>query len=453
MTSLWRSTAALPEFPTLSGDARTDVLIIGGGITGLLTAHLLHQKGVPYILVEQGRICGGTTGADTMSAQLRQKGGAVAVQQSATGQTTAKITVQHGLIYDKLLHSSKEKAQMYLSANQAAFEELARLCSGIDCDFERRDNFVYSTDRSKLEAELKALQRLRCKAGFCEKIPLPVEAAGAVCVPHQAQFHPLKFLAEIAKDLHIFELTKVLETVGTTAVTNHGRIHAKCVVVATHFPFLNKHGSYFVKLYQHRSYVLALENAADVNGMYVSDSKTGLSFRNHGKYLLLGGGGHRTGEHGGCWEELRSFAAKNYPNSVEKFHWAAQDCMSLDSVPYIGNYSASTPNLYVASGFNKWGMTGSMLSAMLLCDLICGKRSEFSEVFSPSRSILKPQLLINGFEATKNLLTPTAKRCPHLGCALKWNAAEHSWDCACHGSRFAENGKVLDNPANGDLKK
>lgn len=127
--------------------------------------------------------------------------------------------------------------------------------------------------------------------------------------------------------------------------------------------------------------------------------------------------------------------------------------MSLDDIPYIGRYSANTPNMFTASGFNKWGMTGSMLSAMMLSDMVCGKKNDFEELFSPSRSIIKPQLFINGFEAVKNLLTPTKPRCPHLGCALKWNNAEHSWDCSCHGSRFSENGIIIDNPANGDIRK
>ena len=126
--------------------------------------------------------------------------------------------------------------------------------------------------------------------------------------------------------------------------------------------------------------------------------------------------------------------------------------MSLDGVPYIGPYSASTPDLYVAAGFNKWGMISSMVSAMLLSDLVQGKNSPYGEVFSPSRSILRPQLAVNGFEAVSSLLTPTARRCPHLGCALKWNPVEHTWDCPCHGSRFTEDGKRLDGPATGDLK-
>ena len=239
---------------------------------------------------------------------------------------------------------------------------------------------------------------------------------------------------------------------GTAAVTDRGQIRADKVIVTTHFPMLNKHGSYFLKLYQHRSYVIALENAQNVSGMYVDDSKTGFSFRNYNNLLLLGGGGHRTGKSGGNWNELRRFAGEAYPDAVERYCWAAQDCMSLDHIPYIGNYSRNTPDLYVASGFHKWGMTGAMLAAMMLSDRICGRHNDFAEAFDPSRSILRTQLFVNGLESVRNLATPSKKRCPHLGCALKWNPDEHSWDCACHGSRFDESGKVLDNSANGDLK-
>ena len=126
--------------------------------------------------------------------------------------------------------------------------------------------------------------------------------------------------------------------------------------------------------------------------------------------------------------------------------------MTLDGIPYIGAYSSSTENLYVATGFNKWGMTSSMISAMILCDLVQGKRNVYAEVFSPSRTILRPQLAINALEAVVNLLTPTTKRCSHLGCALKWNPIEHTWDCPCHGSRFTEDGRLIDNPATQNLK-
>lgn len=432
MESTWLNDSKLPEFPELDKDIKTDVLIIGGGIAGILTAYFLHKNGVKYALVEKGRICSGTT-----------------------QNTTAKITYQHGLIYHKILKSSGlETAKTYLQANKRAFDEYAKLCSNIDCNYEIKDNYVYSVnDREVLENEMTALEKIGCNAVFCKKTSLPFETAGAVKFPEQAQFNPLKFLSSVAEGLNIYENSFVREMIGNTAVTDNGKINAEKVIVTTHFPFINKHGSYFLKLYQHRSYVIALKNAQNVDGMYVDENRKGLSFRNYGEYLLLGGGGHRTGKSGGNWSELRRFAKKYYPGFEEKFFWAAQDCITLDDIPYIGNYSARTHDLYTACGFGKWGMTGSMLSAMILCDKIMGKQNDFAEIFSPSRSILKPQLFVNGFEATKNLLTFSTKRCPHLGCVLKWNSAERSWDCPCHGSRFSERGEVLDNPANGAKKR
>jgi len=176
----------------------------------------------------------------------------------------------------------------------------------------------------------------------------------------QAQFHPLKFAAGIAGELRIFEHTKVLELTPGKAVTHGGAISADKIIIATHFPILNKHGGYFLKLYQHRSYVLALENVQKLNGMYVDENSKGLSFRNAGDFLLLGGGAHRTGKPGDGWRGLERFARRHYPEAREAARWAAQDCMTLDGVPYIGPYSKRTRGLYVATGFNKWGMTSSM---------------------------------------------------------------------------------------------
>lgn len=205
-------------------------------------------------------------------------------------------------------------------------------------------------------------------------------------------------------------------------------------------------------MYQHRSYAIAFENAPDIDGMYLEEKENGLSFRNHENLLIIGGGDHKTGKKGGNWQVLRDFAKHTYPSAKEQYAWATQDCMTLDGVPDIGRYSKSAEGLYVATGFNKWGMTTSMVSAMLLTDMVIGSPNAAAELFSPSRSMMKPQLLINGLAAVGNLITPTTKRCPHLGCALKWNPAERSYDCPCHGSRFEENGKLIDNPATGDIK-
>ncbi len=432
MDSIWTKTAQLPQFEPLRSDLNTDVLIIGGGLAGVLCAYKLAQAGVDYALVEADRICSGIT-----------------------KNTTAKITSQHGLIYDKLIREfGVERARLYLEANQGALEEYRALCRDIDCYFEEKDAFVYSIDkRWKLERELKALDRLGFRAEFVEQIPIPFPTAGAVKFPRQAQFHPLKFLAAIVKNLRILERTKVLELGPGKAVTSGGTISADRIIVATHFPLLNKHGGYFLKLYQHRSYVLALENALDVHGMYIDENEKGLSFRNCSGLLLLGGGSHRTGKGGGGWQELERFARRDYPDARITARWATQDCMTLDGVPYIGPYSKGTAGLYVATGFNKWGMTSSMAAASLLTDLVLGRKNPYAELFSPSRTVLRPQLAANGLESVLGLLAPTAPRCPHMGCALKYNAAEHSWDCPCHGSRFGEDGTLIDNPATDDKQR
>jgi len=427
--SVWTENVKLPEFESLSGDAKTDVLIIGGGLCGIMCAYYLEQAGVDYILVEGNKIVSGIT-----------------------KNTTAKITSQHGLIYAKLLKSGgKEKAQMYLAANQKALAEYEKLCQNIDCDFEKKDAYTYSmNDRAKIEEEVSAVDSLGFDADFVQITQLPFEIKGAIRFKNQAQFNPLKFIAGIAEGLKIYEDTFVRELTPTEVITNKGRIRAKKIIAATHFPFLNKHGSYFVKLYQHRSYVSAFDIAPNLNGMYVDEDKKGMSFRNYKNLLLVGGSGHRTGKQSGAWEDLSNFARKYYPEARLQYQWAAQDCMSLDGVPYIGQYSKNTPEMYVATGFNKWGITSSVVAAMIISDMVQEKQNDFAEVFSPQRSMLKPQLVANGFESTLNLLTPTAKRCPHLGCALKWNKAEHTWDCPCHGSRFESDGTLIDNPSMGD---
>ena len=426
--SVWNE--KLPEFEKLNGDIKTDVLIIGGGICGILCAQFLKNAGINCVIAEGKSIASGIT-----------------------KNTTAKITFQHGAFCNKLIREfGKEKARMYISANKDAITEYEKICKNIDCDFEKKPAFVYSVcDRQKIENEVKALNSLGYPAEFDQQTELPFKIAGAIRVDSQAQFNPLKFIASVSKKLNVYENTFIRDITPNSAISENGKITAEKIIVASHFPFINKHGSYFLKLYQHRSYVCALKNAQKLSGMYVDESLTGLSMRSYKNLLLLGGGSHRTGKQGGTWKELHRFAQKHYPDSEILYEWATQDCMSLDSVPYIGKYFAKTPNLYVATGFNKWGMTSSMVAAKILCDMVQDKKNEYSPVFSPQRSILKSQLAVNGFETAINFLTPTTKRCPHLGCALKWNKAEHTWDCPCHGSRFEENGTLIDNPSTGNI--
>ena len=431
MDSIWTRTADMPSFAPLEGDLKTDALVVGGGMAGLLCAYWLNRAGVDCALVEAGRLCGGVT-----------------------GNTTAKLTFQHGLLYARLLREfGPERARLYLEANRGALGRFRELCREIDCDLEEQDAYVYAlSDRRKLDRELEALERLGFRAEFVRTPALPMPTAGAVKFPKQARFHPLKFAAAIAGGLRIYENTKVLELAPGRAVTNRGTVRAEHIILATHFPLLNKHGAYFLKLYQHRSYVLALKHAPAAGGMYVDEGERGLSFRDEKGLLLLGGGGHRTGKKGGGWRELEDFAKRYYPQAEIAARWAAQDCMTLDGVPYAGLYSRGTRGLYVAAGFNKWGMTSSMAAALLLADLVRGRENPYAELFSPSRSVLRPQLAANAWESALGLLTPTAPRCPHMGCALKYNPQEHSWDCPCHGSRFGENGELLDNPATDDKR-
>ena len=429
MESLWEQAVPHMQFDAVKKNINTDVLIIGGGIAGILCSYKLKNAGIDCTLVEATEICGGIT-----------------------KNTTAKITLGHGLLYDKTIRRiGKDTARLYAEAQGNAIKEYTHLCRDIDCDFENRDSYVYSlTDPIKIEKEVAALNRIGVQARFTDASELPFHIAGAVVVENQAQFHPLKFLYTIAEDLPIYEHTKVVELMPHKAVTNYGNITYKKLIIATHFPILNKHGLYPIKLYQHRSYVLAIKGAPTVNGMYVDESDTGLSFRGYKDLLLLGGGGHRTGKQGGCWQELEDFVTKHYKDAEIVGKWATQDCMTLDGIPYIGQYSSALPDVFVATGFNKWGMTNAMVAANILCDLIQGKVNPYANVFSPSRTMLRPQLAMNAFETAVGLLTPTAPRCPHLGCALKYNRAEHTWDCPCHGSRFTEHGELIDNPATDD---
>ncbi len=429
MDSLWKDSVTLPSFEQCKGHKKTDVLIIGGGLCGLLCAHMLQNRGVDCMVVEANTIASGTT-----------------------GNTTGKITALQGLIYHKLWKSKgKEMAQMYLAANLDALEQYRSLARRFDFDFKIQSAYTYSLENEqRIAQEVTALQNLGADAHFSACPDLPFDPVGAVRLDGQAQMHPLKLIKKLLAGLKIYEHSPVTQVTLNGAQLPGATVTAKKIIVATHFPFINRHGAYFLKLYQHRSYVLALKNAARLDGMYVDEDTQGLSFRRWGDLLLLGGGGHRTGEQGGGWKQLQRLAHRFYPDATVVYQWATQDCMSLDGLPYIGQYARHTSDVLVASGFHKWGMTGSMVAAKLLADQITDKQNDFTELFSPARSIWHKQLFINGAQSAIHLLTPSLRRCSHLGCALKWNRAEHTWDCPCHGSRFTADGTLINNPATHD---
>ena len=426
VNNIWDKNENTPKFKSLNGDIDCDVLIIGGGIAGILCAYKLQQHNINYALLEGDRILSGNT-----------------------GNTTAKITVGHGLIYHKLIETyGTTFAIKYYYANKYAIEKYKELSKKYPCDFEENDLYVYSTDNhSKLYDEYQALNSMGIDAELCSADELPFETIGAIRHKKQGQFNPHKLLTSIAQELNIYEHSFVYKVDDHNAYCKSGTVHFKRVVFATHFPIVNKRDLYFLKLYQHRSYVITLKDAKQFENMYVDEKDSGYSFRPYGDRLIIAGGGGHTGKNKGGYCEVKNFVEKYYPDAQIEYEFAAQDCMTLDGVPYIGRHSIYKDNFYVATGFNTWGMTSAMIASDLLCDMLMSKNNPLEEIFTPRRSMLHMQLLKNAGNAVVNLLTPTAPRCTHMGCALKWNRQEQVWECPCHGSRYTKDGKLIENPA------
>ena len=429
MQSLWQTENRQQHYPALKGSKSTQVLVIGGGMAGVLCARQLQLAGKDVVLVEADRIGSGIT-----------------------AKTTAVLTAQHDYLYQDMVKDfGEDTAHAYLRANLDAVDAFRKIAKKIPCDFEDKPSVQFSTgDMSRLCREAAVVNDLGFSARFLEKLDFPKDAVCGVEYPGMAQFHPLKFLLSIAGDLQIYENSRVLKLQGTKAILEQGSVCAEQVIVATHFPFINRHGLYFMKLYQNRSYVIAVENAPDPGTTLSELDGQGIYMRSYGDLLLVGGGDHRTGKGKDGFSFLRNYVQMHFPGARVKYAYANQDCMSLDGLPYVGQYSQKTPNVYVATGFNGWGMTNSMVAANLLTDQILGRDNALTKILRPDRSVLHKQLFCNLGATAADFVIPTAKRCPHMGCALKWNPAEHSWDCPCHGSRFDKNGKLLDTPAQKD---
>ena len=388
MESIWKKTADLPEFHTLTKDIRTKVLIIGGGMAGILCAYFLQRSGVDYCLLEADTICSGVT-----------------------GNTTAKITSQHGLIYDSLIsRAGREIADGYLRANELALKRYKDLGWLIDCDMKEVDSYVFDRmDAEKLKREAAAVMQLGFPAEYVEQVDLPFETAGAVRFPNQAQMNPVKFLYGLVKDIEksdkvtIFEEMPVDDWINGTTWSGLYITIPKNIICTTHFPFYKKAGGYNNKLYQNRSYIMALDHVPELHGMYADASDNGLALRGYKDMIFVGGATHRVGQEERDWNEFREKILSYYPEAIEREHWEVEDCVSLDGIPYIGPYSDKTPNMYVATGFNGWGMTSAMTAAMLLTDaIINGQKTNgatesypWGEVFYPERKIVRSQYFAN----------------------------------------------------------
>ena len=461
------------RYPRLRGEISADVAVIGGGMAGILCADALVREGLSVAVLERARVGSGQTGG-----------------------STAKITSQHGTVYHRLAKKSHRAAELYAQANEwavrAYVERIRR--DGIECDLEERDAYVYALhSRMLLEREYRAQREAGLAVRLTEGVGLPFENVGAIRLSGQAQFHPLKFLHAVARDLQIFENSTVVQVSGTDVYTAHGCVHAKYVVFACHYPFKNFPGLFFTRMHQEQECFLALERAPIPSGMWVSVEAEGVSLRSYGRLTLMGGMSHRTGEGlGGAYAALRRRAERYFAESRVVAHWSAQDCITASGRPYIGRFCPTRPHWMIATGFGKWGMTSSMISARLIADLICERKNPWSALYSPTAHPFSEMRGIAGETAhavrglakvalsfpneSVDALAPghggivyvdgqragaykdldgkvyaVRPVCTHLGCRLEWNSDDKTWDCPCHGSRFDFRGEPIAAPAKSPL--
>lgn len=487
--SFWIASTPAKVYPSLKEDLTVGVAIVGGGIAGILCAYMLNKNGVKSAVFDSNKIL-----------------------QATTGHTTAKITSQHALIYDKLKTKvGSELAAQYADANESAIRMFEKIASenNIECDFLPQSAYVYTQSDDyieKIKNEVDAAASFGIKASFSDNIPLPFSIKAAVRFENQAQYHPRKLLVPLAEKLstqgvQIFEQTRIVnleeDSKGYFLITGNGKkIFAEKVIIASHYPFFNKHGMYFARIYTERSYVIAAKVKENYpGGMYISAEDPTRSFRNQpdgdGELILIGGENHKTGQGKDMYnhyDALAKYANEIYDVTDIPYRWSTQDCMTLDDIPYVGHYTSNTPDLFIATGFGKWGMTNSMASAMLLSDLIIGDKNPWQDVYDPARDTfvasaknfivenvnVAGQLLggklspipdkvdikkgeakiievegnrAGAYRDEKGKLHIINTTCTHMGCELNWNSAEKSWDCPCHGSRFTIEGEVIEGPA------
>lgn len=469
--SIWEEESFNRKIKYLTGNITADVAVIGAGMAGILTAYKLKKRGLNVVVIE----------AETVGSGV-------------TKNTTAKITSQHNITYKNLLNSHGiKKAKKYAEANQNAIDEYKEIIDklNIECEFERVTAFVYSNcDKDTIRREMNAAIMCGIDAFYAEKSDLPFQIKAMYGFRNQAQFHPLKFLFAVAETLDIYENTKALDVKDGQIITERGTVTAQHIVICTHYPFINTPGYYFTRVHQERSYLIAVKAKANFDDMYISADKSGYSFRKSGDYVLIGGSSHRTGDtKSDCYSKLIHAARLYYPRSQITNCWSAQDCVSLDNLPYIGRYSSAMPRVYVATGFKKWGMSLSMVSADVITDLIMTNKSKYENLFTPQRFNIQDSYknmgknikymtksMFNKYFITPKTQLETLEKdsgaiinfqgkkigvyrdkngkyhavsvvCPHLGCELTFNNQDKTWDCPCHGSRFNIHGEVLDNPA------
>ena len=494
--SYWIDSTKETNYPSLGKDIETDICIVGGGLVSAVTAYLLTKVGKQVTVLERNKVGLGVT-----------------------SNSTAKLTSQHGLFYDYLYNEfGFDFARKYLHSNQEAISLAEKIISeeNIDCDFEKQDNYVFTTSKQEAEKivkEVEIVKKLGLDAEYLTEIPLPLNnILAAIRFPNQAQLHIRKYLISLFKIIQdngnqIFEHSKVMDVEknadGFTVFTEHYKVSAKQVIIASHYPIINFPGFYFLKMYQGKSYIIAVDTHEELfSGMYISSHDPITSFRTvpyqDTRLLLVAGSDHKTGANDVSIEDsysnLENYIKSIYPKSQVKYRWSTEDCITLDKVPYIGQYSHLLPNMYVATGFKKWGISGSHVAARILTDSILGKENTYSSIYNSTRinpiknakemgNMLKEStysLIINKTRASSKTLEDISldsgdiidyhgqklgvykdkegkihavkPYCSHLGCELTWNNLEKTWDCPCHGSRYDYTGKIITEPTTRHLE-
>ena len=490
--SLWMATSEGAQRRSLEDGGRFDVVVIGAGITGMTAALLLKRQGLRVAVVEMG-----------------------AVGQGVTGHTTAKVTSLHQLSYGELASTfDDDTARVYGQANEAAIAMMAAWVAeyGIDCAWERRAAVTYTGEQAHVEAvrtEAQTAARLGLPARFETDIDLPVPVKAAVVFDDQAQFHARDYVLALADqvdggDSAVYEHSRVVDVREGTpcrVVTPEGAVEATDVIVATHLPILDR-GFYFAKAHPTRSYALAMSVDGPVpGGMYINVEQPTRSVRSYTRdgeqLLIVSGESHKPGaddDEARHWQALAAWARDHLHAGSVRYRWSAQDYTAVDKIPYVGALSRSSTRLWVATGFRKWGMTGGTAAAMVLADLVQGREHPWAATFDANRltpvQSLKSFVTENldvarhfvadrisepGFDALADLapgngvvvragaeayavsrdrdgrLRSLSPVCTHMGCHVRWNTAERSWDCPCHGSRFGVDGRVIEGPAVRDL--
>jgi glycine/D-amino acid oxidase-like deaminating enzyme/nitrite reductase/ring-hydroxylating ferredoxin subunit len=489
--SLWVETAPAPDRTGVPLPASADVAVLGAGIAGLTTALLLARAGRSVVVLEAERVAAGVS-----------------------GHTTAKVSAQHGAKYAQL--SSRHgapAAATYATAQSAALEWIAATAAdlGIDCAFTRADSYVYTTrektvDSLKREAEATAQAGL--PASFVEEIGLDVPALAAVRVTGQAHFHPRRWLLGLAEQVEraggtVVENARATALNGRTVRTSRGDVEAGEVVVTTHYPVFDR-GLYFARLNPVRDLVVAGPAAGNTlpDGMFL-DADTHQSVRGYteeGRPLVIAGGEHyRVGAHVSVerrYRRLADWAGAHAGVHRVSHRWSAHDMSTVDGLPYVGRYLPGTKNLWVATGFGQWGMTGGTAAGHVLAARILGAEHPAADLFDPHRfdarsalGLAEDNLTVARYLVGDHLATlwrstklddlapgdaevvrvggelvaahrdeagqlhTVGAHCTHLGCLVSFNNAEKTWDCPCHGSRFGVDGEVVQGPAVRPLRR